>query len=227
MSLSFLLSGLSIVLIDLLMGGDNALAISAAVRTLTPQERRLGITCGVTLAVLMRILLTIVAARILTWPFFELAGGLLVLWMAFKVLLDTNNSPAGSSAPHHFWQVLWIITATDLILSLDNILAIAGVSHGNFALIVFGLSLSIPFVVFSRHLLSNLMDRYPVLIYVGVTILAKVAGDMMAEDPWVIRLIHPSPMAIYFLDVILIIAVLASGFSTGRARRIVGGESHA
>jgi YjbE family integral membrane protein len=226
MTSSFLLSGLSIVLIDLLMGGDNALAIATAVRALTPRERRLGITCGVTLAVLMRILMTMVAARIMKWPFFELLGGLLVLWMAFKVLADARRPPAPLSGPHHFWEVLWIIIATDLVLSLDNVLAIAGISRGNFALIVFGLGLSIPFVVFSRHLLSNVMDSSPVFMYAGVAILAKVAGDMIFGDPWVMRTLHPSLTSSYFVDAALIFGVLVSGMHTSRARRKPEGGSH-
>jgi YjbE family integral membrane protein len=221
MKLSFLLSGLSIVLIDLLMGGDNALAISTAVRTLTPQERRLGITYGVILAVLLRILLTAVAARIMTWPFFELAGGFLVLWIACKVMIDANDPPQTSPAPRHFWQVIWIIASTDLILSLDNVLAIAGVSRGNFALIVFGLGLSIPFVVFSRHLLSKLMDQYPALIYGGVIILAKVAGDMMVGDPFILRRARPSAATHFFLDSVFITGVLVTGFYIGRSRRML------
>jgi predicted tellurium resistance membrane protein TerC len=96
-------------------------------------------------------------------------------------------------------------------------LAIAGASHGNVALIVFGLGLSIPFVVFSRHLLSKLMDRYPVLIYVGVAILAKVAGDLIEGDPWVIRKVHPSMAGCYTVNAVLIVSVLVSGLYAGRA----------
>jgi len=212
MKLSFLWSALSIVLIDLLMGSDNAFVIGMAARGLPQHQRLVGISWGVTLAILLRILLTVVAARILAWPFLELAGGFFVLWMAFKVLMDASDLPETSPVPRQFWQVIWGIILADLTLSLDNILAIAGASHGNFALIVFGLGLSIPFVVFSRHLLSRLMDRYPALIYLGVTILAKVAGDMMTEDPWVLRKIRPPASACYLMDAVLIGSVLISGF---------------
>ncbi len=215
----FLLSGFSIVLIDLVLAGDNALVIALAVRSLPPQQRRLGIVCGAGLAVVLRIALTVFAARLLTLPFLKLAGGLLVLWIAFKVLVDVSEKQAGAPAPRRFFQAIWQITAADLTMSIDNILAIAGASNGNFWLIVFGLGVSIPFVIFSSNLLSKLMDRYPILIYLGVAILGKVAGDMIVGDPFLKERMRPSPAAHYIIDAVLIVAVLALGMAAGRRKR--------
>ena len=219
---TFLISGLSIVLIDLLLAGDNALIIALAVRALSARERRLGIACGAVLAVLLRVALTAVAARLLTLPYIELAGGLLVLWIALKVLVDASDPPDAAPSPRRFWQAIAYIVFADLTMSVDNILAIAGASHGNIWLIVFGLCLSIPFVVWSSNLLSKMMDRYPWLIYLGAAILAKVAGDMVLADPIVMGIVHIGNAERYVIDVLLIAGVLLTGRRVGSARKAVG-----
>ncbi len=160
----FVLSALSIVLIDLLLAGDNALVIAMAVRALPPAERRIGIMAGSVGAVVVRVGLTFVAARLLTLEYVELAGGLLVLWIAFKVLRDAADPPACAPSQMRFLAAIWYIILADLTMSIDNILAIAGASHGHLGLILFGLAVSIPVVVFSSNLLGKLMDRYPWLI---------------------------------------------------------------
>jgi YjbE family integral membrane protein len=215
----FLLSGLSIILIDLLLAGDNALVIAMAVRALPRHERRVGIICGAAMAVVLRVALTAVAARLLVLPYVQLAGGLLVLWIAFKVLADASDSPDAAPAPHRFMRAIWLIVFADLTMSIDNILAIAGASQGHIGLIVFGLCLSIPFVVFSSNLLADLMDRYPALIYLGAAILGKVAGDMMLEDPFLVRVLHPSDAVRYLADFLLITTILVAGRRISASRR--------
>ena len=215
----FLLSGLSIILIDLLLAGDNALVIAMAVRALPRHERRVGVVCGAAMAVVLRVALTAVAARILVLPYVQLAGGLLVLWIAFKVLADASEPPDAAPSARHFWQAIWLIAFADLTMSIDNILAIAGASQGHVGLIVFGLCLSIPFVVFSSNLLADLMDRYPALIYLGAAILGKVAGDMMLEDPFLARVLHPSDVVRYLADSLLIATILVAGKRISASRR--------
>jgi predicted tellurium resistance membrane protein TerC len=135
------------------------------------------------------------------------------------VLVDASDPPDAKPAPGRLLQAIWYITAADVTMSLDNILAIAGASRGDLRLIVFGLALSIPFVIFSSNLLARLMDRYPVTIYVGVAVLCKVAGDMIMADQFVVRSIHPSTIARYVLDAVLIVVVLIVGVRAGKARR--------
>ncbi|HXA51654.1 MAG TPA: TerC family protein, partial [Candidatus Acidoferrum sp.] len=182
----FLLSALSIVLIDLLLAGDNALVIALAVRSLAPRERRLGIIGGASGAVLLRVCLTFVASELLTIRYLQIAGGLFVLWIAVKVLIDASEPADSVAAPRRMWQAIWYIVVADITMSVDNILAIAGASHGNFWLIFFGLAVSIPFVVLSSNLLSRLMDRWPVLVLMGSGILGKVGGDMVLSDRYVV-----------------------------------------
>jgi len=215
----FLVSGLSIIMIDLLLAGDNALVIAMAVRALPRHERRVGVVCGAAMAVVLRVALTAVAARILVLPYVQLVGGLLVLWIAFKVLADASEPPDAAPSARRFWQAIWLIVFADLTMSIDNILAIAGASQGHVGLIVFGLCLSIPFVVFSSNLLADLMDRYPALIYLGAAILGKVAGDMMLEDPFLARVLHPSDVVRYLADSLLIATILVAGKRISASRR--------
>jgi YjbE family integral membrane protein len=207
----FVLSALSIVLIDLLLAGDNALVIAMAVRSLTPRERGVASSIGALGAVALRIGLTIIAAEILSLEFIELAGGLFVVWIAFKVLKDACTAPAKAPAPRRFFQAIGYIIFADLTMSADNILAIAGASKGQFSLIIFGLMVSIPFVIFSSNLLAKLMDKYPALIYFGSAILGKVGADMICSDPFVIRTVHPADAARYALAGALILSLLLAG----------------
>jgi YjbE family integral membrane protein len=155
--------------------------------------------------------LTTVAARLLTVPYLQIAGGLLILWIALKVLIDASTPPDEAPAPQRFWQAIWYIVVADLTMSTDNVLAIAGASKGNFWLIAFGLALSIPFVVFSSNLLSKWMDRFPALIYLGVVILCHVGGDMILTDPFVVHKWHPGSFVRYAVEAALIVGVIAVG----------------
>jgi YjbE family integral membrane protein len=207
----FLLGGASIVMIDLLLAGDNALVIALAVRSLPPRERRWGLGLGAALAVVLRVLLTALAARLLRVEYLQVAGGLFVLWIAWKVLADASDPPDHVPAARRLWQAVWYVTMADLTMSVDNILAIAGASKGNLGLLVFGLCLSIPFVVFASNLLVNLMNRFPVLVYIGVGILGKVAGDMVLADPVMVRWLHPTETMRYAVDTALVLAVVGGG----------------
>jgi len=216
---AFLINGLSIILIDLLLAGDNALVIAMAVRSLPRRQRRIGILCGAALAVILRVALTAVASNLLTLAYVEFAGGLFVLWIALKVLIDASDPPDAAPATSHVWRAIWLIVLADLTMSVDNILAIAGAAHGHFGLIVFGLGVSIPFVVFASNLLADLMDRYPLTIYLGVGILGKVGGDMVLQDRFVARVLHPTDLARYLVDAGLIVVLLVAGRRIGAARR--------
>jgi YjbE family integral membrane protein len=216
----FLLSGFKIVLMDLLLAGDNALVIALAVRALPQHERRIGLIGGASVAVILRVALTVVAARLLTIPYLQIAGGLLILWIAVKVLIDASTPPEAAPSPTRFWQAIWYIVVADLTMSTDNVLAIAGASKGNFWLIAFGLALSIPFIVFSSNLLSKLMDRFPALIYLGAGILGQVGGDMILTDPFTVRRCHPGEVVRYAVEAALVLAVLAIGRLVTASKRV-------
>jgi YjbE family integral membrane protein len=195
--LQLLLDCLSIVLIDLLLAGDNALVIALAVRSLPPRERRTGIAAGAAVAVALRIALTFLAAQILHIEFLKLFGGAFVLWIAVKVFSDTDAPKHEGAKARRVLHAVGLIVFADITMSTDNVLAVAGASHGNGALIVFGLCVSIPFVVMSSSLLTMLMDRYPWILYVGAAVLGKVGAEMMLTDGYVTRTLHPSQNWIY------------------------------
>ncbi|HEX3745699.1 MAG TPA: TerC family protein [Bryobacteraceae bacterium] len=212
MPLSHLITGVfSIVFIDLLLAGDNALVIAMAVRALQPRERRIGTICGAGAAVALRVGLTFVASKLLDIQFLKLAGGLLVLWIAVKVLVDASEPPDSVAVPKKLMQAIWFIVVADLTMSTDNILAIAGASNGHIELIVFGLALSIPFVVLSANLLAGLMDRYPFTIYLGAGILGRVGGDMILTDSFMERTLHPSTLVRYLVEGALAAALIVGG----------------
>jgi YjbE family integral membrane protein len=190
----FLLNALSIVLIDLLLAGDNALVIAMAVRSLPQRERRLGTTCGAAAAVVLRVALTFVAAQLLELKYLQLGGGMLVLWIAVKVLRDASDPPEAAPSPKRFYTAIWYIVFADLTMSTDNILAIAGASKGSFELILFGLAVSIPFVVLSSNLLAALMDRFPWTIYLGAAVLGRIGGEMILSDRFIVSAAHPGEL---------------------------------
>ena len=207
-----LLSGLSIVLIDLLLAGDNALVIAMAVRTLPLRERLFGTAGGAAAAVVLRVALTFLAAQLLGLPYLQLAGGLLVLWIAVKVLRDVSDPPECAPPAKRLWQAIRYIVIADITMSTDNVLAVAGASHGNLGLIVFGLCASIPFVVFSANLLVEVMNRFPFTIYLGVAILGKVAAEMILADPLTVRTLHPTDVARYIVEGVLVATLWITGY---------------
>jgi YjbE family integral membrane protein len=214
----FLLNGLSLILIDLLLAGDNALVIAMAVRALPTRERHIASSLGAAGAVILRVGLTFAAAQLLYLRFLKLAGGLLILWIAWKVMRDAGDPPEAAPPAGRLAQAIWYVIFADLTMSTDNVLAIAGASHGNIGLIVFGLAVSIPFVVMSSNLLAILLNRYPVTVYLGVAILCKVSGDMMLEDPFTVRVLHPGETVRYAVDAALIAILLGAGLALRRRR---------
>jgi YjbE family integral membrane protein len=215
----FLAGVVTIVAIDLLLAGDNALVIAVAVRSLPKRQRRAASACGAAGAVALRVALTAVFTRLLSVPYLQLVGGFLILWIALKVLLDASDVPeAAPAVAGRLLQAIWYIVVADITMSTDNVLAIAGAAKGSIYLIVFGLSLSIPLVVFTANLLATLMDRYPALIYVGSAILGKVGADLILTDSWVARLAHPSDWQRYGVEAAAAAGVVIAGKLICRAR---------
>jgi len=207
----FLLSLLSIVFIDLILAGDNAVVIALAVRGLPLHQRRVGIAVGAGVAVVLRIVVTLFAVELLDVKLVKLVGGSLILWIAVKLFSDAAPEEKTQKKPQSLWQAIWLITLADITMSTDNILALAGVSKGNAFLLIFGLGLSIPFVVFTSGLLSRLMDQYPFVILIGAAILGRVGGDMIMTDPVIARILHPPLLLEYAVQAFCAAGVVAAG----------------
>ncbi|SMC82577.1 TerC family protein [Sporomusa malonica] len=171
----------SITLINLILSGDNAVVIALASRNLPHDQRKKAVLWGSAGAVILRILLTLVAALLLKIPYVQFLGGVALVYIAVNLLGDEHKEVSCEGA-NSFRGAIKTIIFADLIMSLDNVLAIAGVADGHIGLLIFGLALSVPLVVFGSQLLMKLMDKYPIIIYIGAAILAWTAAKMMVAD---------------------------------------------
>ncbi len=216
---TFLLDGLSIVLIDILLGGDNAVVIAMAVKSLPEKQRKLGIMFGTGAAVVLRIILTFFASQLLQIHFLKLIGGLVILWIAVKLLTEAEEAVGKEHHVQSLKHAVWLILVADITMSVDNILAVAGASKGNLTLLIFGLILSITFVAFTSSLLAKMMDKYPIIIWIGSAILGRVGGDMIAGDPWFQATFHPSAMLHYGFEGGCALGVVALGWLLERRHK--------
>jgi YjbE family integral membrane protein len=182
---------MSIVLIDLVLAGDNAVVIAMAVRNLPDKKRLWGIALGAGAAVVVRVIATFLVAQLLNIQFIKLVGGAVIIWIAVKLLSEGADEECKERECGSIWQAVWIIVVADMSMGIDNMLAVGAASHGNLFLLLFGLVLSIPFVVFMSNILSLLMNKYPIILWLGAGILGKVGGEMMITDPWVHGLLNP------------------------------------
>jgi YjbE family integral membrane protein len=183
---SLFISSLIIVLVDIVLSGDNSVVIAMAVHSLKAEQRLKGILIGTAGAVTMRILFTWFASRLMETPFLKLAGGGLILWIAVKLLIEETADGGESKKAATLWHAVWIILVADFTMSLDNVLAVAAASKGNVTLLWMGLCFSIPLVIFASTVISTLMDKYPIILFFGAAVLGKVGGEMLITDPVVV-----------------------------------------
>ena len=210
-NLEFISGLLSIIFINIILSGDNAVLIAMAVRPLPRKQRIQGIVFGSAVAIVLRIVVTFFAAQLLLIGYIKVAGGLLILWVAIKLFTDESCEEGPEREHTTFMQAIRIIVIADLIMSLDNVLAVAAASQGNLFLLIFGLVTSIPLVVGTSALVSSLMDRFPIIITLGAAILGKVAGEMIITDPVVVSAFAPSEMLIYIVEAVCVVVVIAAG----------------
>ena len=206
----FFASALNIIIINLILSGDNAVVIAMAVRSLPRRQRQWGIALGAGAAVVLRVVLTFFVARLLDIPYIKLIGGLLIAWIAVQLFVEGAAEQKDQEAKG-LVQAMWLIVVADLTMSLDNVLAVAGASNGNLFLLIFGLTLSIPLVVFTSNFLSWLMDRYPIILYIGAAILGRVAGEMIFSDPAVVGWLNPPHWFSITMEVVFAVGVIVVG----------------
>jgi YjbE family integral membrane protein len=177
---------LSIVIIDLTLAGDNALVIALAVRTLPPKQQFWGRIWGSIGAVGLRLIFITIITYLLKIPFLQVVGGVLLIWIALKLVRQESGSEEHVKQGTSLWEAIWVIIVADVVMSLDNVLAVAAAAHGDLTLVVFGIALSLPLVVWGSGILARLMNRFPWIIWIGGGILGYVAGEMILKD----RLVH-------------------------------------
>jgi YjbE family integral membrane protein len=171
-----------IIGVNIVLSGDNAVVIALAARSLPLAQRKQAILWGAGAAVILRILLTIFAVALLALPWLKIIGSLLLFWIGIK-LLAGDDDDADINASEHLMTAIKTILIADLVMSLDNVIAVAAAAGGSMTLLILGLAISIPLVVFGATLLVNLMERYPVIITVGAGLIGWVAGEMLVTDP--------------------------------------------
>jgi YjbE family integral membrane protein len=174
----------AIIGVNIVLSGDNAVVIALAARSLPPEQQKRAIAIGSAAAVVMRIVLTIIAVEMLRWPFLKIIGSILLLWIAVQLMQPEDEGGGGHRAgTTTLASAIRTILIADLVMSLDNVLAVAAAAKGSITLLVVGLAISIPMVVFGSTLLLKLMERFPIIITLGAALLGWVAGDMATTDP--------------------------------------------
>ncbi|PYO10889.1 MAG: hypothetical protein DMD75_12335 [Candidatus Rokuibacteriota bacterium] len=211
---------LGIGVLNLLLSGDNALVIALAVRALPKHKRVLGQVWGAVGAVLLRLIFVGIVSVLLRIPFLQLVGGLLLVWIAVRLVRPEAGGNSEVRRGSSLWEAIWIIIVADVTMSLDNVLAIAATAHGDLLLVMFGIGLSLPIVIWGAGLLALLMNRYTWIVWLGGGLLGYVAGEMLIEDPVLRRWFGDGAAVLRSAVPIGIgVAVTGLGWWLGRSRR--------
>ncbi|GGG48926.1 TerC family protein [Chelatococcus composti] len=179
-----LIAIVQIIWIDILLSGDNAVVIALACRSLPDNQRRLGVVLGAGTAIVLRIIFAFIISQLLALPFLKVVGGLLLLWIALKLIQGDDDDHEVKESTS-LWGAVRTIAIADAVMSLDNVLAISAASHGNVWLFVFGILVSIPLIVIGSTLIMALIERFPIFVWAGAALLGWIAGEMLVADPWV------------------------------------------
>jgi YjbE family integral membrane protein len=179
----YILAVLRIIGINIVLSGDNAIVIALACRSLPWRQRVIGIILGAGAAVVLRIAFTLVVQQLFDLPWLKLVGGVILLWIAVKLLMGEEANEESVKSGANIWEAVKIVAIADIVMSLDNVLAIAAAAGGETQLIILGLIISIPLVVFGAGVLTWILDRLPILVWAGSALLGWVAGELIATEP--------------------------------------------
>lgn len=208
---------LAIIVIDLVLAGDNAIVIAMAARNLPAHLQKKAIVWGAVGAIAVRSAMTLVVVYLLKIPGLMLIGGLLLVWIAYRLLNNSEGVDEHGQASTTFWGAMKTIVIADAVMGLDNVLAVAGASHGSYVLVVVGLLISIPIVIWGSTQILKLVERFPSVIYVGAAVLAWTAAKMMISEPFSKEwLSSQNPALEYVIQVVVVLGVLTSGFIRSR-----------
>jgi YjbE family integral membrane protein len=201
-----------IIMIDLLLSGDNAVVIALACRNLPAEQRKKGILFGVGGAIGLRIVLTFFAVSLLALPYLKLVGAMLLLWIGVKLILpEDEHSEDNIKADTRLFGAIKTIIVADFVMSLDNVLGVAAAAKGNVPLLIFGLLISIPLIAWSSQLVLKLIDRFPFIIYAGGALLGYVAGEMLVSEALFAPIVEAQHYLHWLVPVSCAVLVLAAG----------------
>ena len=212
---------MTIIWVNVILSGDNAVVIALAARSLPEKQQKLAVMWGAGAAVILRIVLTFAAVEMLKLPFLKIIGSLLLLWIAVKLLLPEDEDEGNISSNSNMFSAIKTILIADLVMSLDNVIAVAAAAKGSSLLLILGLAISIPLVVFGASMLLKLMDRYPFIITLGAAILGIVAGEMIITDPVDLHWIEEHAEWLHWVAPTFG-AIIVVGLGRWLANRIVG-----
>jgi YjbE family integral membrane protein len=224
METTLMLQTLEIIWVNILLSGDNAVVIALACRSLPDGQRQKAVMLGAAAAVILRIIFTLMTTALLGLPWVKLIGGLLLLWIAIKLLVPEDEDPE-IAAHNNLWKAVQTVAIADVVMSLDNVIAIAAVAKGNWNLIIFGLLVSIPLVVFGSQLIMKIMNRYPIVVWLGAALLGYVAAEIMIEDT-VVAGMFAGKYAHWIAEALGVFIVLFLGFLF-RRKKLMGHDATA
>ena len=216
--MDFLGALVGIMMVNIVLSGDNAVVIAMASRSLPPKQQKMAILWGSAGAIGLRVILTVVAVALLSIPYLQFVGGLLLVWIAAKLLMEDGHDEESVQASDSYLSAIKTIIIADLVMSLDNTLAIAAIADGNYLLLILGLGLSIPLIIFGSKLLMTVMEKYPIVIYAGAALIAWTAGQMMVSDKEIGPIIE-NMMPGWILPAAITLGVLGLGYQTNHQKK--------
>ena len=225
LSAQFLSALVAIVIIDLALAGDNAIVIALAARALPRDLQRKAIIWGTVGAIAVRVVMTMAVVWLLGIPGLMLAGGLVLVWIAYRLLKPADEGGHEIKQAAGFWGAMQTIVIADAAMGLDNVLAVAGAAHGSFLLVVLGLIISIPIVIWGSTLVLRLLERFPWIIQIGVAVLAWTAAKMMISEPLVKDFFAAQPIYEYAVYVAVFAIVFGAGYLATRKHAAAGERS--
>lgn len=208
--MEFLIALSKIMMVNIVLSGDNAVVIAMASRCLPPKQQKMAILWGSAGAIGLRVILTIAAVVLLKIPYLQFIGGLLLVWIGVKLLVEDDHCE-NIDASDSLWTAIKTIIIADIVMSLDNTLAIAAIAEGDYLLLALGLGLSIPLIIFGSKILVILMDRFPIIVYAGAALIAWTAGVMINKDPAIgIYILEYTPE--WLLPAVITVVTVALGY---------------
>jgi YjbE family integral membrane protein len=207
-----------IIGINIVLSGDNAVVIALAARSLPPAQQKKAIIYGSFAAIVMRIILTVVAVSLLSLPYLKLVGSILLLWIGIQLLLPEDEGDEGGPSANNLGAAIRTILIADLVMSLDNLLGVAAAAKGNLPLLIIGLAISIPLIIFGSTIILKLMERFPIIITIGAALLGYVAGEMLVTDPAVAPWFEQQHLLHQIIPYLGAVLVVVIGKWIGRSR---------
>ena len=218
---------LAIILIDIVLAGDNAIVIALAARKLPPQLQKKAIMWGTVGAIVVRSVMTLGVVWLLKVPGLMLVGGVGLLWIAYKLIADDGGHEDSGVGATTFWGAMKTIVVADALMGVDNVLGVAGAAHGAMDLVVIGLLVSVPIVVFGSSVVLRLVERFPIIIQAGAAVLALTAGKMIVGEPLLDAVFDPHAIARWSTYAVCIAGVLGGGWWATRTSRTAGADAGA